>query len=106
MLTSTILKKISILHFRRQPLVPRRLLAELLRVSYGIADGSLLDDDGIVNGVILDPVGLAVRLDNPASLAQTGVNRNAGMVFSLALCIVTLLTGVILIQNKTTVNGY
>lgn len=40
-----------------------------LKLTYSIADGGVLDQDGQVNGVIIDPVGLATT-----NLALTGDN--------------------------------
>ena len=33
---------------------------DAIEITYSITDGSLLDEDGLVNGIIIDPVGLAV----------------------------------------------
>lgn len=38
-----------------------------LQVSYQVADGGALDEDGVVNGEIIDPIGLAVNTSNQAA---------------------------------------
>ena len=54
-----------------------------LKVTYSITDGGVLDDDGIVNGVVVDPVGLAVA-STPATeaalLADTGLGNNQSLL--------------------------
>lgn len=44
-----------------------------LRVTYQITDGGLLDQDGIANGTIVDPVGIGT---NAVSVPNTGLRRN------------------------------
>src|SRR5690606_28281844 len=48
-----------------------------LKLSYSITDGGVYDDDGTANGVIVDPVGLAVAhtgTSSPGELAKTGLS--------------------------------
>jgi hypothetical protein len=50
-------------------------------VTYNLQDGGFNDDDGIANGFILDPVGIA----NPqASLAATGMNIQTVLTWSIS----------------------
>ncbi len=44
------------------------------KVEYQVTDGSSLDTDGIANGVIVDPVGLAEANASPNTLTNTGMN--------------------------------
>ncbi len=47
----------------------------VLKLTYSITDGGELDDDGMTNGIIVDPVGLAIESTNGqagGSLADTG----------------------------------
>ena len=56
------------------------------KVSYQVTDGSALDTDGIANGVIIDPVGLAQVLSTgPAQLTNTGTNILLGTVGAVML---------------------
>ncbi len=51
-----------------------------LVLSYAITDGGQYDDDGVANGVIVDPVGLARVLtssNNTDDTGQTGNNQNS-----------------------------
>lgn len=63
-----------------------------LKLTYSVTDGGALDDDGVVNGAILDPVGLAVANASSSSsstttgtLAQTGDNRQPLLQISIGL---------------------
>lgn len=49
-----------------------------LKLSYSINDGGELDEDGVVNGTIVDPVGLAVAEDATASSSATVRAPNTG----------------------------
>lgn len=56
-----------------------------LLLSFDITDGGALDNDGVANGVIVDPTGLAV---NVSTLADTGQNMawlasSAGVLIAL-----------------------
>jgi len=55
-----------------------------LQVSYSVADGSSLDEDGTVNGTIVDPVGLAVAATTPATpgTGDSAVGENGPSVGS------------------------
>ncbi len=58
-----------------------------LQLTYDITDGGLLDDDGLANGTIVDPVGLAVA----SSAAAPGApNSGSGVTPSLAMVGVAL----------------
>jgi hypothetical protein len=52
-----------------------------VKVTYAIVDGGLLDQDGIVDGIIDDPVGVAYLLaDTPATVSDTSViSPNTGV---------------------------
>ena len=45
-----------------------------LLLSFDITDGGALDNDGVANGVIVDPTGLAVSNNAVSALADTGEN--------------------------------
>jgi len=61
-----------------------------LLLSFDIADGGVLDNDGVANGVIVDPSGLAV-----STLAETGDNLAWLELLAVAL---TAFSGVVLWQ--------
>jgi hypothetical protein len=62
-----------------------------VRATYAITDGSALDADGVADGVIIDPVGLALGIGASAgSLANTGQNTGA----YTALAVLLLVSGV------------
>lgn len=42
---------------------------------YQVTDGGALDEDGLANGVIVDPVGLALASSTQESLANTGMSQ-------------------------------
>lgn len=51
----------------------------VLKVTYAITDGGELDEDGVANGTIVDPVGLAmIEQVNPATPGGTGNPTNSG----------------------------
>jgi len=54
-----------------------------LSVSYTVTDGGDLDQDGSVNGVIVDPVGLATT--TPLAAPNTGLTKHVGPLFSVSL---------------------
>lgn len=69
-----------------------------LKLSYSVLDGGVLDEDGVVNGTIVDPVGLAVT-ETPLLAPNTGFERTGFTSFSniltisfsiVALCIALL----------------
>ncbi len=64
-----------------------------VKISYSVTDGGLLDEDGIVNGVIVDPVGLATleRVNAP----NTGLKSQD--------IVITVITGVAGIVALSTV---
>jgi streptogramin lyase len=69
-----------------------------LKLAYDITDGGDLDDDGIANGTILDPVGLGVEADGTTSadtLADTGSSQ-----VTLILVSIALLTSVVVIRRQ------
>lgn len=57
--------------------------AQALVSTYAITDGGELDDDGQVNGMIVDPVGLAST--TPSSLADTGDNLWLWLIGAISL---------------------
>lgn len=61
-----------------------------LMLSYDIADGGPLDDDGVANGVIVDPVGLAQASDVDAA-ADNGTLVDTGQDVKLSIFTGTLL---------------
>lgn len=67
-------------------------------ISYGLADGGALDDDGIVNGTIVDPIYVTVPTEsNQTLLASTGAS-----LWSVAAAGMTLtLVGVVLAGRVT-----
>ncbi|MGB4761876.1 MAG: choice-of-anchor U domain-containing protein, partial [Candidatus Saccharimonas sp.] len=58
--------------------------ADYTSVSYSVLDGGTLDEDGVADGIIIDPAGLAVPAGS--GLAATGVN--AGLIIMTALSLV------------------
>lgn len=59
--------------------------------TYSITDGGQYDDDGLANGIIVDPVGLATT----QSLAQTGQN----IWVYLCICIATIFGGIVITRR-------
>ena len=57
-----------------------------LRLNYSVTDGGDLDQDGVANGAIVDPVGLAVK--SSSQLANTGVAA-AGLVVTGVLLVIS-----------------
>ena len=49
-----------------------------LRLTYSITDGGALDEDGVVNGEILDPVGLATAPIAPSDTTNPGITNPPG----------------------------
>ena len=45
---------------------------DTIQASYGLVDGGDLDEDGKVNGLIIDPVYIGIESSKPAQLADTG----------------------------------
>lgn len=62
----------------------------MLKLTYSITDGGILDQDGLANGTVIDPVGLATT-----NLASTGEN----LAF-LILAAGTLMTGGVWLSRK------
>ena len=56
-----------------------------VQANFTITDGSSLDQDGQANGVIVDPVGLAVVLGDSSTLANTGVIAISAGILSFIL---------------------
>jgi len=54
----------------------------VIKVSYPITDGGALDEDGTVNGTIVDPAGLAVT-----NLTDTGLNLTATSILAGSLIV-------------------
>jgi hypothetical protein len=63
----------------------------MLKLTYAITDGGILDQDGVANGTVIDPVGLATT----ASLASTGDN-----LWLYALGIIVLLGSGVWMQGR------
>jgi hypothetical protein len=75
-----------------------------LRLAYQITDGGMLDEDGEVNGEIIDPVGLGfdpltaallvsqqtATFNIQTSLAQTGANRTTLILLTVSLLVVPI----------------
>jgi tripartite motif-containing protein 71 len=61
-----------------------------LKLTYDITDGGDLDDDGIANGTILDPVGLAVDSDEATADTLANTGENIDLVISTALLLLAL----------------
>lgn len=67
-----------------------------LEVTYEITDGGTLDQDGLANGTIVDPVGLGVQASaSSSSLADTGQSANvyisvAALLSVSSLALITL----------------
>ncbi|MEO8691848.1 MAG: choice-of-anchor U domain-containing protein [Candidatus Saccharimonas sp.] len=73
----------------------------VLKVSYQVTDGGALDDDGIANGVIVDPAGPALKpvgAPNTGYIAQS--KPNMAIVISVAATMLALI-GAIHLQKKT-----
>ena len=58
----------------------------MIKLTYDITDGGVLDQDGLVNGTIIDPVGLATG----QLLAETGTDQRLHIPLALILIITTL----------------
>ncbi len=83
-----------------------------LKIVYEVTDGSLLDQDGLVNGTIVDPAGPAIRASVPAVLSavtttpavktavtvpNTGVQKQSN---STPIALITFALGLILVSNR------
>lgn len=58
-----------------------------LHVTYSIADGSPLDEDGAINGTIVDPVTLAIPASATSTLTNTGTSTAFSTIFSASIVI-------------------
>jgi hypothetical protein len=72
-------------------------------VEYNLTDGSIMDDDGEANGVIVDPSGPALSVTNAttsaeSTLAATGQSATALIMLSICLTV----TGLALVKNLET----
>ncbi|MFO0955381.1 MAG: choice-of-anchor Q domain-containing protein [Candidatus Saccharibacteria bacterium] len=65
----------------------------MLKLTYSITDGGILDQDGTVNGTIVDPVGLATT-----NLADTGMN--AKLLSVLAAGLLALATSIMVLASR------
>ena len=64
-----------------------------LQLNYNVTDGGLLDEDGIANGVIVDPVGLGTPSDTPTIGApNAGVGPSEPAIHSMILLVAAVLT--------------
>jgi hypothetical protein len=67
-----------------------------LQLTYNVTDGGMLDQDGTVNGTIIDPVGIAVVTSSPAQPTNTnastnttsGTNKNSGNLANTGIAII------------------
>jgi len=66
-----------------------------LKVTYSITDGGILDDDGLANGTVLDPIGLAVT---SATLASTGQNT----IYIIITAVLMIIFSSLFIARKKT----
>ncbi|MBH2007339.1 hypothetical protein I8H83_01920 [Candidatus Saccharibacteria bacterium] len=74
-----------------------------LKLTYQLSDGGALDEDGIVNGEIVDPVGLAVKTTETNVLApNTGSKRVDNGLPLFGIIATVLLAGVALIKKHKT----
>lgn len=75
---------------------------EATKVVYDITDGSSLDQDGIADGTIVDPVGLASLLATTPGVPNTGVGRYtnslADILIALSMSCFTI-AGIVTIQK-------
>lgn len=70
-----------------------------LQLTYSIVDGGPLDSDGVVNGTILDPVGLATTNNNgTGGLAETG--ENVQLILGFSTLIIITGVGVMVVRRK------
>ena len=60
----------------------------VMKLAYSVTDGGSLDDDGMANGIIVDPVGLASE--------KGGVLANTGLLIGLTVPVGLLMIGVTL----------
>lgn len=65
----------------------------MLKLTYQITDGGILDQDGVVNGTVIDPVGLATT-----TLADTGLNVK--MLSAVTAGLLALAATVIMILGR------
>lgn len=70
----------------------------VLKATYSITDGGPLDDDGMVNGSISDPVGLALGV---ASAPNTGLGHQNGILTASSV-----LAGFILVASTPIIRTY
>lgn len=74
-----------------------------LKLTYQLSDGGALDEDGIVNGEIVDPVGLAAKTTETNVLApNTGSKRVDNGLPLFGIIATVLLAGVALIKKHKT----
>lgn len=75
---------------------------QLLKLSYNLTDGGLLDSDGIADGNIVDPVGLAVATTttSPATLTPTGLNITASAAFAGAIVLLAATTRLLPLRKR------
>ncbi len=76
----------------------------VLVVSYQVTDGGALDDDGLANGVIVDPAGPAVFSPSGSSASSAAGAPNTGIQeFDYALYIIMIFIGLGLLAHSFTV---
>lgn len=76
----------------------------VLVVSYQVTDGGALDDDGLANGVIVDPAGPAVFSPSGSSASSAAGAPNTGIQeFDYAMYIIMIIAGLGLLAHSFTV---
>lgn len=75
----------------------------VLKVEYDATDGGILDDDGIANGILVDPVGPAVLQAIPGA-PNTGSARQLGLsvvlVWVVVLAIISSLASYLMLRSR------
>jgi hypothetical protein len=67
-------------------------------IEYNITDGGEFDDDGVANGIVVDPSGAALLSEQNSELASTGVNIWAYLTLAIS---VTLTGGALMIRQSS-----
>ena len=78
----------------------------VIRATYQVTDGGTLDQDGVVNGVIVDPAGLAIRaadITAPVSAPDTGLPQQSLVTYYCAALagIVMLIYGIYIVRRQS-----
>lgn len=72
----------------------------VIRLDYEVQDGGQRDEDGQVNGIIVDPAGIGIDIDD--ELAKTGQGALIVSAFGFALIPATLLIAKLSVSTKPT----